>query len=153
MNKIEVDLSQEKIDFINDAYQKELQHWKKVDWESVLTENEAKELIDLTLLRVWSLCLWRAVETRELLFKISEWKNIPFFWSNNWLLKNFFKIYERRWRLYSVVGYRLQKNLSCRFEDWLCRECKIIIEIFTSWQVDECCSEVDELLGKHNIFC
>ena len=72
MNKIEVDLSQEKIDFINDAYQKELQHWKKVDRESVLTENEAKELIDLTLLRVWSLCLWRAVETRELLFKISE---------------------------------------------------------------------------------
>ena len=26
MNKIEVDLSQEKIDFINDAYEKELQH-------------------------------------------------------------------------------------------------------------------------------
>ena len=75
MNKIEVDLSQEKIDFINDAYQKELQHWKKVDRESILTENEAKELIDLTLLRVcviWSLCVWRAVESRELLFKISE---------------------------------------------------------------------------------
>ena len=29
MNKIEVDLSQEKVDFINYAYQKELQHWKK----------------------------------------------------------------------------------------------------------------------------
>ena len=30
MNKIEVNLSQEKIDFINEAYQKELQYWKKV---------------------------------------------------------------------------------------------------------------------------
>ena len=30
VNKIEVDLSQEKIVFINDTYQKELQHWKKV---------------------------------------------------------------------------------------------------------------------------
>ena len=30
MNEIEVDLSQEKTNFINDAYQKELQYWKKV---------------------------------------------------------------------------------------------------------------------------
>ena len=29
MNKIEVNLSQEKINFINDTYQKELQYWKK----------------------------------------------------------------------------------------------------------------------------
>ena len=35
MNKIEVDLSQEKIDFTNDMYQKELQIWKKVALESV----------------------------------------------------------------------------------------------------------------------
>ena len=35
MNKIEGDLSQEKIDFTNDMYQKELQNWKKVDLESV----------------------------------------------------------------------------------------------------------------------
>ena len=40
MNKIEVNLSQEKIDFINDAYQKELKYWEKVALESVLTENE-----------------------------------------------------------------------------------------------------------------
>ena len=49
MSKIEVDLSQKKIDFINDVYQKELQHGKKVALESVLTENEAKELIDSAL--------------------------------------------------------------------------------------------------------
>ena len=52
MNKIEVEWSQEKIDFINDAYQKKLQHWKKTDLESVSTENEAKELIDLAPSRV-----------------------------------------------------------------------------------------------------
>ena len=59
INKIEVDLSQEKIDFINYAYQKELQHWKKVALESVSTENKAKELIDLALSRV---CLIRKVK-------------------------------------------------------------------------------------------
>ena len=43
-NKIEVETHQEKVDFINDAYQKELRYWK--------TENEAKELIDLAPSRV-----------------------------------------------------------------------------------------------------
>ena len=52
MNKIEVDWSQEKIDFINDAYPEKLQHWKKTALESVSTKNEAKELIDLALSRV-----------------------------------------------------------------------------------------------------
>ena len=42
MDKIEVDLSQEKIDFINDAYQKELQHWKNMALESVSTKNETR---------------------------------------------------------------------------------------------------------------
>ena len=42
MDKTEVDLSQEKIDFINDAYQKELQHWKNMALESVSTENETR---------------------------------------------------------------------------------------------------------------
>ena len=59
INKIEVDLSQEKIDFLNYAYQKELQHWKKVALESVSTENKAKELINLALSRV---CLIRKVK-------------------------------------------------------------------------------------------
>ena len=64
MNKIEVDLSQEKIDFVNDAYQKELQHWQKVALESVSTENEAKELIDLAPSRV---CLIRKVKNAKML--------------------------------------------------------------------------------------
>ena len=43
MKKIEVDLSQEKINLINYAYQKELQNWKKVALESVSTKKEAKK--------------------------------------------------------------------------------------------------------------
>ena len=42
MNKIEVNLSQEKIDFVNDTYQKELQYWKREALETVLTENGRK---------------------------------------------------------------------------------------------------------------
>ena len=51
-NKIEVEIHQEKVDFINDAYEKELQYWKWAALESVLTENKAKELIDLVPSRV-----------------------------------------------------------------------------------------------------
>ena len=47
MNEIEVNLSQEKIEFINDAYQKELHYWKKVALESVLTKNGRKQVTDL----------------------------------------------------------------------------------------------------------
>ena len=87
-----------------------------MDLESVLTENEAKELIDLAPLRV---CVIRGVYGGEhwwsdVLFGVLvfysryfEWKKHNFFWSNNWLLENFVKIYERRWRLYSMVGYQL----------------------------------------------
>ena len=46
-NKIKVEIHQEKVDFINDAYEKELRYWKRAALESVSTENEAKELIDL----------------------------------------------------------------------------------------------------------
>ena len=51
-NKIEVETHQEKVDFINDAYEKELRYWKRAALESVSTENEAKELIDLPPSRV-----------------------------------------------------------------------------------------------------
>ena len=47
MNKIEANLSQDKIDFINDAHQKELQHWKKI-LESK-NENDKKQLTDLRI--------------------------------------------------------------------------------------------------------
>ena len=53
MNEIEVNLSQGKINFINDAYQKELLYWKKAALKMASTENEAKELTDLALSRVF----------------------------------------------------------------------------------------------------
>ena len=39
MNEIEVNLSQEKINFINDSYQKKLQYWKEVTLKKASTEN------------------------------------------------------------------------------------------------------------------
>ena len=51
-NRIEVNLPQEKIDFINDAHQKELEYWKNISLESK-NENERKELTDLASLRVF----------------------------------------------------------------------------------------------------
>ena len=52
INKIEVNLPQEKIDFINDAHQKELQFWKNIALASK-NENEKKQLTDLAPLRVF----------------------------------------------------------------------------------------------------
>ena len=46
VNKIEVNLPQEKIDFINDAHQKEFQYWKNIASASK-NENEKKQLTDL----------------------------------------------------------------------------------------------------------
>ena len=46
-SKIEVELHQEKVDFINEAYRKGLRYWKRVALESISTENEARELIEL----------------------------------------------------------------------------------------------------------
>ena len=63
MNKTEVELYQEKIDFINDAYEKELWYWKRVALKSVSTENEAKVLIDLAPSRV---CLTRIVKNAKM---------------------------------------------------------------------------------------
>ena len=53
MNEIEVGLSQEKINFINDTYQKELQYWKEAALKKALDENEAKELTDLAPFKVF----------------------------------------------------------------------------------------------------
>ena len=52
MNEIEVNLSQEKVKFINNTYQKELKYWKETALKKASTENEAKELTDLIPLRV-----------------------------------------------------------------------------------------------------
>ena len=45
--EVEVELHQEKVDFINDAYEKGLQYWKRAALEIVSTENETRELIKL----------------------------------------------------------------------------------------------------------
>ena len=44
-SRIEAEMHQEKVDFIDDAYEKELRYWERAALESVSTENEAKELI------------------------------------------------------------------------------------------------------------
>ena len=51
-NRIEVNLPQEKRDFRNNSYQKELQYWKNIVLASK-NESEKKQLTDLTLLRVF----------------------------------------------------------------------------------------------------
>ena len=47
-SRIKVELHQEKVDFINDAFEKGLRYWKRAALESVSTKNKAKELIELT---------------------------------------------------------------------------------------------------------
>ena len=51
-NRLQVNLRQGKIDFVNDAHQKELQYWKNIALESK-NENERKKLTDLAPLRVF----------------------------------------------------------------------------------------------------
>ena len=45
-NRIEVELNQEKVDFINDTYKKGLRYWKTAAFESVSNKNEGKKLIE-----------------------------------------------------------------------------------------------------------
>ena len=52
VNKIEVNLPEEKIDFINDAHKEELQYWKNIALVSK-NEHERKQLTDLAPLRVF----------------------------------------------------------------------------------------------------
>ena len=46
-SRIEVELHQEKVDFINDASEKGLEYWERAALGSVSTENEATELTEL----------------------------------------------------------------------------------------------------------
>ena len=46
-SRIEVELHEEKIEFINNAYEKGLRYWKRPALESASTENEDRELIEL----------------------------------------------------------------------------------------------------------
>ena len=45
--EVEVELHQEKLDFINDAYEKGLKYWKRAALQSVSTENKTTEMIEL----------------------------------------------------------------------------------------------------------
>ena len=45
--ELRVEIHQEKVDFINDAYEKELRYWKRAALENVSIENEAREFIEL----------------------------------------------------------------------------------------------------------
>ena len=49
--KVEVELNQEKIDFINDSYEKGLQYCKRIALENVSTENQ-RELIESAPIKV-----------------------------------------------------------------------------------------------------
>ena len=44
--KIEIEVNQEKIDYINYAYSEEITYWKKAALERVSIESEEKELVD-----------------------------------------------------------------------------------------------------------
>ena len=50
--KIEIQVNQEKTDYIYYAYSEEITYWKKVALERVSTESEEKELVDLASSRV-----------------------------------------------------------------------------------------------------
>ena len=47
LKKIELEVNQEKIDYINYAYNEEMRNQKKTTLAQVLNETEEKELIDL----------------------------------------------------------------------------------------------------------
>ena len=75
INKIEINLPQEKIDFINGVYQKELQYWKKIALASK-NKNGKKRLTDLVPLRVFLVrkaAVQSGVENvREMLFYLKN---------------------------------------------------------------------------------
>ena len=73
--KVEVELHQEKVDFINDAYEKKLQYWKRVALENVLTENKTRELIELApkkVILVRKAKNQKLVNTEEIIFYLKS---------------------------------------------------------------------------------
>ena len=73
--KVEVELHQEKVDFINDAYEKKLQYWKRVALENVLTENKTRELIELApkkVILVLKAKNQKLVNTEEIIFYLKS---------------------------------------------------------------------------------
>ena len=73
--KVEVELHQEKVDFMNDAYVKGLQYWKKVTVNNVSTKNETRELIDLAPKKVVLVCKaknQKLINIEELIFYLKS---------------------------------------------------------------------------------
>ena len=81
VNKIEVNLPQEKIDFINDAHQKKFQYWKNIALASK-NEHEKKQLTDLAPLRVF--LARKAVVKND----VKNVNKIIFYLKNQYLLHN-----------------------------------------------------------------
>ena len=74
-SRIEVEVHQEKVDFINDAQEKELRYWKSVALESVSTENEARELTELApkrVILVFKIKNQKAVNIEEIIFYLKS---------------------------------------------------------------------------------
>ena len=63
MKKIEIEVNQDKIDYINYAYNEEVTYWRKADLKRVSTESEKRELIDLAPSRVSLICKVMSVKT------------------------------------------------------------------------------------------
>ena len=63
--KIEIEVNQGKIGYINYAYRKEITYWKKAALERVSTESEENELIDLAPSRVSLICKVKSTKTEN----------------------------------------------------------------------------------------
>ena len=63
---IEIQVNQEKIDYINYAYNKEMTYWKKAALDRVSTENEKKELMDLAPSKVSLICKAKSTKTKNI---------------------------------------------------------------------------------------
>ena len=163
MNEIEAYLPQEKIHFINDAHQKELQYWK--------SENEKKQLTDLAPLRVF-LASKDAVKNEknvgEIIFNLKNQysphneerrtfiKDIPSqedqftfeeifdslktFSNENMSLKN--KVLLGGWISTAAEIFRFRrdknvcrKDLPGRFEDWMYRECGMKKQMIYNYKI------------------
>ena len=68
---IEIEVNQDKIDYINYAYSEDVTYWRKAALERVSTESEEKELIDLAPSRVslnWKVKSVKTVNIDEIIF-------------------------------------------------------------------------------------
>ena len=153
--KIEVEVNQEKITYINYAYNKELTYLKKAALARVLNESEEKELVDLVpskILLIRKEKIEKTVNIDEIFFFLKSIYSThneeprtfindipteePSFEAMTNYLKTWKSIKEdenmslKNKCLFGgqiLMASKLcrKENLSCRFEDWLYRLCKV----------------------------